>query len=147
MIVCVASDRVLLYGNLGGTAGKLYSCPNWDGSFLFSRTFNLYVEAIILSLIHIYIQLETLGEEYTSRREAAYEKAKSVVASIPQECNTDRKKAQYLYNYVAENSVYVTDGYSTRNVPIEMCIRDRDKARSTKIWVRNFTIPYPNAKR
>lgn len=65
-----------------------------------------------------HIQLETLGEEYTSRREAAYEKAKSVVASIPQECNTDRKKAQYLYNYVAENSVYVTDGYSTRNVPI-----------------------------
>ena len=65
-----------------------------------------------------HIQLETLGAEYTSRREAAYEKAKSVVASIPQECNTDRKKAQYLYNYVAENSVYVTDGYSTRNVPI-----------------------------
>lgn len=49
MIVCVASDRVLLYGNLGGTAGKLYSCPNWDGSFLFSRTFNLYVEAIIMA--------------------------------------------------------------------------------------------------
>ena len=65
-----------------------------------------------------HIQLETLGEEYTSRREAAYEKAKSVVASIPQECNTERKKAQYLYNYVAENSVYVTDGYSTRNVPV-----------------------------
>ena len=35
--------------NLGGTAGKLYSCPNWDGSFLFSRTFNLYVEAIIMA--------------------------------------------------------------------------------------------------
>ena len=49
MIVCVASDRVLLYGNLGGTAGKLYSCPNWDGSFLFSRTFYLYVEAIIMA--------------------------------------------------------------------------------------------------
>lgn len=65
-----------------------------------------------------HIQLETLGEEYKSRREAAYEKAKSVVASIPQDCNTDKKKAQYLYNYVAENSVYVTDGYSTRNVPI-----------------------------
>lgn len=65
-----------------------------------------------------HIQLETLGEEYKARREAAYEKAKSVVASIPQECNTDRQKAQYLYNYVAENSVYVTDGYSTRNVPI-----------------------------
>lgn len=65
-----------------------------------------------------HIQLETLGEEYLSRREAAYEKAKSVVASIPQECNTDRKKAQYLYNYVTENSVYMTDGYSTRNVPI-----------------------------
>lgn len=65
-----------------------------------------------------HIQLETLGEEYKSRREAAYEKAKSVVASIPQDCNTDKQKAQYLYNYVAENSVYVTDGYSTRNVPI-----------------------------
>lgn len=65
-----------------------------------------------------HIQLETLGEEYKSRREAAYEKAKSVVASIPQDCNTDKKKAKYLYNYVAENSVYVTDGYSTRNVPI-----------------------------
>lgn len=39
-----------------------------------------------------HIQLETLGEEYLSRREAAYEKAKSVVASIPQECNTERKK-------------------------------------------------------
>lgn len=65
-----------------------------------------------------HIQLETLGEEYKSRREAAYEKAKSVISSIPQECNTERKKAQYLYNYVAENSVYVTDGYSTRNVPI-----------------------------
>ena len=64
------------------------------------------------------IQLETLGKEYTSRREAAYEKAKSVVASIPQDCNTDKQKAEYLYNYVAENSVYVTDGYSTRNVPI-----------------------------
>lgn len=49
MIVCVASDCILLYGNLGGTAGKLYSCPNWDGSFLFSRTFNLYVEAIIMA--------------------------------------------------------------------------------------------------
>ena len=49
MIVCVASDRVLLYGNLGGTAGKLYSCPIWDGSFLLSRTFNLYVEAIIMA--------------------------------------------------------------------------------------------------
>lgn len=23
----------------------------------------------------------------------------------------------------------------------------QDKARSTKIWVRNFTIPYPNAKK
>lgn len=65
-----------------------------------------------------HIQLETLGEEYLSRREAAYEKAKSVVASIPQECKTDKLKAQYLYNYVAENSVYMTDGYSTRNVPI-----------------------------
>lgn len=65
-----------------------------------------------------HIQLETLGEEYKSRREAAYEKAKSVVASIPQDCNTDKQKAQYLYNYVAENSVYVTDGYSTRNIPI-----------------------------
>lgn len=65
-----------------------------------------------------HIQLETLGEEYKSRREAAYEKAKSVVASIPQDCNTDKQKAQYLYNYVAENSVYVTDGYSTRNVPV-----------------------------
>lgn len=65
-----------------------------------------------------HIQLETLGKEYISRREAAYEKAKSVVASIPQDCNTDKQKAEYLYNYVAENSVYVTDGYSTRNVPI-----------------------------
>ncbi len=65
-----------------------------------------------------HIQLETLGEEYKSRREAAYEKAKSVVASIPQDYNTDKQKAQYLYNYVAENSVYVTDGYSTRNVPV-----------------------------
>lgn len=65
-----------------------------------------------------HIQLETLGEEYKSRREAAYEKAKSVVASIPQGCNTDKQKAQYLYNYVAENSVYVTDGYSTRNIPV-----------------------------
>lgn len=65
-----------------------------------------------------HIQLETLGEEYLSRREAAYEKAKSVVASIPSDCDTDKQKAQYLYNYVAENSVYVTDGYSTRNVPI-----------------------------
>lgn len=65
-----------------------------------------------------HIQLETLGEEYKSRREAAYEKAKSVVASIPQDCNTDKQKAQYLYNYVAENSVYVTDGYSTRNIPV-----------------------------
>lgn len=65
-----------------------------------------------------HIQLETLGKEYISRREAAYEKAKSVVASIPQDCNTDKQKAQYLYNYVAENSVYVTDGYSTKNVPI-----------------------------
>lgn len=65
-----------------------------------------------------HIQLETLGEEYKSRREAAYEKAKSVVASIPQDYNTDKQKAQYLYNYVAENSVYVTDGYSTRNIPV-----------------------------
>ena len=65
-----------------------------------------------------HIQLETLGKEYTSRREAAYEKAKSVVASIPQDCNTDKQKAEYLYNYVAENSVYVTDGYSTKNVPV-----------------------------
>lgn len=65
-----------------------------------------------------HIQLETLGDEYLSRREAAYEKAKSVVASIPQECKTDKLKAQYLYNYVVESSVYVTDGYSTRNVPI-----------------------------
>ena len=65
-----------------------------------------------------HIQLETLGEEYLSRREAAYEKAKSVVASIPSDCNTDKQKAQYLYNYVTENSVYMTDGYSTRNVPI-----------------------------
>lgn len=65
-----------------------------------------------------HIQLETLGEEYKARREAAYEKAKSVVASIPSDCDTDKQKAQYLYNYVAENSVYVTDGYSTRNVPI-----------------------------
>lgn len=74
-----------------------------------------------------HIQLETLGEEYKSRREAAYEKAKSVVASIPQDCNTDKQKAQYLYNYVAENSVYVTDGYSTRNVPIADLLID-DKA-------------------
>ena len=65
-----------------------------------------------------HIQLETLGEEYKSRREAAYEKAKSVVASIPSDCNTEKQKAEYLYNYVAENSVYVTDGYSTRNVPV-----------------------------
>lgn len=65
-----------------------------------------------------HIQLETLGEEYTSRREAAYEKAKSVVASIPQGCDTQKQKAQYLYDYVAENSVYVTNGYSTRNVPV-----------------------------
>ncbi len=65
-----------------------------------------------------HIQLETLGKEYTSRREAAYEKAKSVVASIPQDCNTDKQKAEYLYNYVAENSVYMTDGYSTKNVPV-----------------------------
>ncbi len=65
-----------------------------------------------------HIQLETLGEEYLSRREAAYEKARSVVASIPSDCNTDKQKAQYLYNYVAENSVYVTDGYSTKNVPV-----------------------------
>lgn len=65
-----------------------------------------------------HIQLETLGEEYLSRREAAYEKAKSVVASIPSDCDTDKQKAQYLYNYVTENSVYMTDGYSTRNVPI-----------------------------
>ena len=49
MLVCVGSDRVLLYGNLGGTAGKLYSCPNWEGSFLFFLTFNLYVEAIIMA--------------------------------------------------------------------------------------------------
>lgn len=65
-----------------------------------------------------HIQLETLGKEYTSRREAAYEKAKSVVASIPSDCDTQKQKAQYLYDYVAENSVYVTDGYSTRNIPI-----------------------------
>ena len=65
-----------------------------------------------------HIQLEPLGEEYLSRREAAYEKARSVVASIPSDCNTDKQKAQYLYNYVAENSVYVTDGYSTKNVPV-----------------------------
>ena len=65
-----------------------------------------------------HIQLETLGEEYLSRREAAYEKAKSVVASIPSDCDTQKQKAQYLYNYVTENSVYMTDGYSTRNVPV-----------------------------
>ena len=65
-----------------------------------------------------HIQLETLGEEYLSRREAAYEKARAVISSIPQGCDTDKQKAQYLYNYVAESSVYVTDGYSTRNVPI-----------------------------
>ncbi len=65
-----------------------------------------------------HIQLETLGEEYLSRREAAYEKAKSVIASIPSDCDTQKQKAQYLYNYVTENSVYMTDGYSTRNVPI-----------------------------
>lgn len=65
-----------------------------------------------------HIQLETLGEEYKSRREAAYEKAKSVISSIPSDCNTEKQKAEYLYNYVAENSVYVTDGYSTKNVPI-----------------------------
>ncbi len=65
-----------------------------------------------------HIQLETLGEEYLSRREAAYEKAKSVIASIPSDCDTQKQKAQYLYNYVAENSVYVTDGYSTKNVPV-----------------------------
>ena len=49
MIVCVASDRVLLYGNLGGTAGKLNFLPYLDGSFLFSLTFNLYVEAFIMA--------------------------------------------------------------------------------------------------
>ena len=65
-----------------------------------------------------HIQLETLGEEYLSRREAAYEKAKSVVASIPSDCDTQKQKAQYLYDYVTENSVYVTDGYSTKNVPV-----------------------------
>lgn len=65
-----------------------------------------------------HIQLETLGEEYLSRREAAYEKAKSVIASIPSDCDTQKQKAQYLYNYVTENSVYVTDGYSTKNVPV-----------------------------
>lgn len=65
-----------------------------------------------------HIQLETLGEEYKSRREAAYEKAKSVIASIPDECDSDAEKARYLYNYVATNASYQLEDYSTRNVPI-----------------------------
>ena len=65
-----------------------------------------------------HIQLETLGEEYKSRREAAYEKAKSVIASIPDECDSDAEKARYLYNYVAINASYQLEDYSTRNVPI-----------------------------
>ena len=65
-----------------------------------------------------HIQLETLGEEYKSRREAAYEKAKSVIASIPDDCDTDAEKARYLYNYAATNASYQLEDYSTRNVPI-----------------------------
>ena len=65
-----------------------------------------------------HIQLETLGEEYKSRREAAYEKAKSVIASIPDECDSDAEKARYLYNYAATNASYQLEDYSTRNVPI-----------------------------
>ena len=38
MIVCVASDRVLLYGNLGGTAGLFLSHSFlWGGFFYFER--------------------------------------------------------------------------------------------------------------
>ena len=67
---------------------------------------------------YYHIQLETLGEEYKSRREAAYEKAKSVIASIPDDCDTDEEKARYLYNYAATNASYQLEDYSTRNVPI-----------------------------
>ncbi len=67
---------------------------------------------------YYHIQLETLGEEYKSRREAAYEKAKSVIASIPDDCDTDAEKARYLYNYAATNASYQLEDYSTRNVPI-----------------------------
>ena len=67
---------------------------------------------------YYHIQLETLGEEYKSRREAAYEKARSVIASIPDECDSDAEKARYLYNYVAINASYQLEDYSTRNVPI-----------------------------
>lgn len=67
---------------------------------------------------YYHIQLETLGEEYKSRREAAYEKAKSVIASIPDDCDTDAEKARYLYNYAATNTSYQLEDYSTRNVPI-----------------------------
>ena len=67
---------------------------------------------------YYHIQLETLGEEYKSRREAAYEKAKSVIASIPDDCDSDAEKARYLYNYVATNASYQLEDYSTRNVPI-----------------------------
>ena len=67
---------------------------------------------------YYHIQLETLGEEYKSRREAAYEKAKSVIASIPDECDSDAEKARYLYNYAATNASYQLEDYSTRNVPI-----------------------------
>ena len=65
-----------------------------------------------------HIQLETLGEKHKSRREAAYEKAKSVIASIPDDCDSDAEKARYLYNYAATNASYQLEDYSTRNVPI-----------------------------
>ena len=67
---------------------------------------------------YYHLQFETFGDEYKSRRDAAYEKAKSVIASIPDECDTEEEKARYLYNYVAVNTSYQAEDYSTRNVPV-----------------------------
>ena len=49
MIVCVASDRVLLYGNLGGTAGKYTPVPIGTGVFCFIPRNSIYVETIIMA--------------------------------------------------------------------------------------------------
>lgn len=70
------------------------------------------------------IELETLGGEYKTRREAAYQTAKSVVSQMPASCDTDAEKAEYIYTYIAENVSYQYDSYSFDNVPIADALID-----------------------
>ena len=53
-----------------------------------------------------YIYVTCFTAEKTELKKQAIEKAKKIVSSIPTDCNTDEKKAKYVFSYIADNCVY-----------------------------------------